>query len=70
MSLLEGDRIAGDCADYLHLHWPGAGLHTEQRTYGGRLMQVQLIWRADGHWRHVHVGAHRLDVAPPRVRFP
>ena len=67
---LEGDRIASDVAHYLRLDWPGSGLHTEVKRFGGRRYQLQLIWRAPGHFGHIHVGAHRLDVPVPLIRWP
>jgi hypothetical protein len=64
-SLLEGDRIAADVAHILRLDWPGQGIHSEVR-WGRR---YQLIWRAEGHFDHVHIGVRRTDRQAPPPRF-
>ena len=61
-SLLEGDRLAGAIADHLGLReWPGEGIHDAV----ARRYRYQLIWRAAGHFDHVHIGIRREGRLPP-----
>lgn len=36
------------------------GLQTKTIKIGGQTYRIQLIWQAEGHYDHVHFGAHRV----------
>jgi len=62
LSLLEGDRLAHDIAHHLGLRdWNGQGVHTEVRQG----VRYQVIWRAPGHFDHVHFGVRVPGRLPP-----
>jgi hypothetical protein len=60
-SLLEGDALADDVAQFLRLaRWPGRGVYDETHVR----YRYQLIWGTADHSDHVHIGVRRLGPLP------